>query len=458
MKSQKLVAATLIGVLSIAGMVSLSFADSVAEQPTAGPTAKPTTGPTTQPVQRITGQLTEEQQVQLKEALLQGGAKAKPKAKISAEAQTELDAMAAAYSNLKSLQLSGTLNVNFEVAGETEKKSAEFTGSYQSPNRFKHAMTNDLLIGSTGEKSYLYSEPQKMYMQIDAPKTKEEFTKNPSDATAALSQQNPSLLLALSDKPAQELIAEATEVNKIADVKLEDKTYSALAIKSEANDIRVLIDPTTHLIRQLQIDLARQITAQGAPDVKTALATLDYTSIVRDPDLKSDHFAWSPPEGAKDAATVRGEMGAGADPSTLVGKPAPEFAAPGLDDKQVTIQDLKGQVVIVDFWATWCGPCVVGLPALDKLYQDKKAAGLKVFAINQGEDKETAQAFVTKTKLGVPVLLDAPGKIGEAYLVQGIPQTVLIGKDGNVKKVVVGFNPAEVELLHKAVEAELAAK
>ena len=85
-----------------------------------------------------------------------------------------------------------------------------------------------------------------------------------------------------------------------------------------------------------------------------------------------------------------------------------------------------------------------------------QAAGLKVFAVNLNEDKQKVQDFIDKTKLSIPVLLSSDEKMATAYGVQGIPETVLVGKDGLVKKVIVGFD--ESDAMQKAVEAELKVK
>ncbi|CAN5523357.1 hypothetical protein BH10PLA1_BH10PLA1_14260 [soil metagenome] len=376
---------------------------------------------------------------------------------ISPAAQTELDAITAAYGKLTALDLAGTLNVQTDVDGQARKDSAAFTSSYQSPLKFRHATQNDLVVGNTGEKTFIFAPEKKVYLQVDSAKTKADFAKTPTPASRALEQQNPSLYLALADDAGKALIHDATDVTKIADEKIGDKNYSALAVKTAENDLVVLLDPQTHILRQLRIDLSKELKAQGNPNVKLALATFDYTTVVPDAPAKPDQFAWTPPEGAKDAAAQQHEMGDDAS-AALLNKPAPDFTLVGMDDQKVSLKDLKGSVVILDFWATWCGPCRMSLPLLDKLYQDKHGAGLKAFAVDLNEEKQTVQDFVTKTKLTIPVLLSTDEKMSTAYGVSGIPQTVLIGKDGIVKKVVVGFDPAEVDAMRKLVDAELKAK
>ncbi len=382
--------------------------------------------------------------------------KSKPaKANVTPEAQTELDAITKAYADLISLDLGGSLNFNADIDGKPQSESSAFKSAFEAPNRFKHEMKDDLVVGSTGDKQYLFVPSKKMYIMSDAPKSKADFTKSPSRASAALGQQNPGLLFALSENASTALLTDATDVSKVADEKIGDQSFTAVAIKKPHNDQVVLIDPATHLVRQIRVDIAKSLTAEGAPNVKSATLTFDYSTVKANADVKADRFAWTPPEGAQDAASIKNP--ADAMVQSMVGKPAADFTLKGMDDKDVSLKDLKGSVVILDFWATWCGPCKLALPHLDKLYQDNKEAGLKVFALDQSEEKQTVAAFIKKTKLMIPVLLDSESETGNAYKVNGIPQTVLIGKDGLVKKVIVGFNPNSTEL-EKAVEEELKAK
>jgi thiol-disulfide isomerase/thioredoxin len=94
--------------------------------------------------------------------------------------------------------------------------------------------------------------------------------------------------------------------------------------------------------------------------------------------------------------------------------------------------------VLLDFWATWCGPCVVSLPELDQLYQAKKDGNVKIFAVNAGEEKEEVASFLSEKKLTLPVLLDTDQEVVEKYSIGAYPTTVIIGPDGVVTKVFIG--------------------
>jgi thiol-disulfide isomerase/thioredoxin len=146
------------------------------------------------------------------------------------------------------------------------------------------------------------------------------------------------------------------------------------------------------------------------------------------------------------------------DTSSLEGKPAPAWAFPVLDKAQtVKLGDLKGSVVVVDYWATWCPPCRASLPHLNDLSKETELAskGLKVFAVNSKEKAEKVRDFVKQNKYTFTVLMDEKGAFGRDYLVEGIPTTVVIGRDGTVKKVFIGYDEGGEKELHQAVEEAL---
>jgi peroxiredoxin len=193
---------------------------------------------------------------------------------------------------------------------------------------------------------------------------------------------------------------------------------------------------------------------------------IDYTTSAPGAPADATAFAWTPPQGAtqlKPQAADAGDLMADANndedaSKKLVGQPAPAFTLEDLDGKKVSIADQKGSVVVLDFWATWCPPCREGMPHLDELYKSKQADGVKVFAINLREDRDKAKAFLDSKNLSLPVLLDANGEVAKAYLVGGIPQTVVIGKDGVVKHVVVGFGEGSAQALADIVDQVLQSK
>jgi peroxiredoxin len=146
-----------------------------------------------------------------------------------------------------------------------------------------------------------------------------------------------------------------------------------------------------------------------------------------------------------------------AEPSDLVGKPAPDFTLTTLDGKTVKLSDQKGSVVLLDFWATWCGPCVKALPHVQKLAADKDKAdkGLKVWAVNAREENSKIQKFIDDNKYTFGVPIDKSGDVMQSYNVSGIPTTVVVGKDGVVIKTFVGYSEDNLKQLDEAIETAL---
>ena len=138
------------------------------------------------------------------------------------------------------------------------------------------------------------------------------------------------------------------------------------------------------------------------------------------------------------------------------GKPAPAFTTTDVDGHPIDLKKNLGKnVIMLDFWATWCGPCVQAMPQVDAVAKKFADKGLVFYAVNAGEEPAAIKEFLTTSKMEIPVALDQKGEIGPLYGVEGIPQTVLIGKDGKVQVVHVGYNGQLGKMLTKEIEALL---
>ena len=115
-----------------------------------------------------------------------------------------------------------------------------------------------------------------------------------------------------------------------------------------------------------------------------------------------------------------------------------DFELLDLSGKKVSLSSFKGQVVLLNFWATWCPPCRAEMPSMERLYRKFKDKGLVILAVNLHEQAKAVRRFVAAQKLSFPVLLDSDGRVGAIYGAQSIPLSYLVGRDGNVLAGTIG--------------------
>jgi thiol-disulfide isomerase/thioredoxin len=141
--------------------------------------------------------------------------------------------------------------------------------------------------------------------------------------------------------------------------------------------------------------------------------------------------------------------------SVLVGKPAPPIELDLLDGKKFRLADCKDKIVLLDFWASWCGPCLQAMPQVDAVAHEFAADGVQLVAINLQETPERIRTALERLKLETAVALDQDGRIAERYGATAIPQTVIIDKEGKVARLFVGGGARFDEQLRLALKAVL---
>lgn len=363
-------------------------------------------------------------------------------ATISAAAKVELDAIDKAYAELKGAKLAGSLSLDADVSGQTRKTDAPFESTFAAPNLFRHASKDDVVSGYTGENAFVFLPRRNIYLSKAVPREKVTEAGLPETINNVLTSQNPSLLMAISKEPSAALGRGYASIDKGTDVDVDGVPHTTLVMKSDSEVATVLVDPKTHLIRRFVSDLRPLMIARGADAVNKAEFVVDYSTVTPDTGAAADAFAWVAPDGARDVTNNMQELGSGdAASQAMVGKPAPDFTLPALNGPPIKLSDAKGSVVVLDFWATWCAPCIMSLPELNTFYEQTKDKPVKVIGINGGEDKPDVVAFVERHKLTFPMALDADGAVNESFAVNGFPTTVIIDKEGIIRKVINGYAP-----------------
>ena len=136
-----------------------------------------------------------------------------------------------------------------------------------------------------------------------------------------------------------------------------------------------------------------------------------------------------------------------------VGSQAPDFTLTSLDgETEYTLSELKGQVVYIDFWASWCGPCRRSFPEVMKLHDEYRDQGFVVLAVSLDRKVESAIQFMKKQKATFPSVFDRGGVVARKYGVRNIPSALLVGPDGEVAHSGIGFDPRKLPALKSTIE------
>ena len=142
-------------------------------------------------------------------------------------------------------------------------------------------------------------------------------------------------------------------------------------------------------------------------------------------------------------------------PSPREGFLAPDFTLDTLDGNKVTLSELRGQIVVVNFWATWCPPCREETPALEKAYEQYKDSGMVILGVNltDQDSMSDVELFVEEFTLTYPILLDRDGSVSNyLYQIKGLPTTFFVNREGIIRTVVVG-GPMSETFIRSKIEA-----
>ncbi len=341
--------------------------------------------------------------------------------------------------------------------GEREQSSTtELAYVVRKPGEFEAVYSADGQTGSIigdGETITVYMPSFKQYMQ------------SPQAPDHPLGHDVLGMLLngaLVTEKPLAFLKTQIAEASYVGQEKLDGAAADHLRLASAQDgviDVWISDDPQPRPLKVVvdQSALAQQQTGQPAK----VIATITYDDWRFDQELADDRFAFTAPAGVKLVQEFSQP-----DAQELVGQRAPDFTLTDAADNEVSLSDFKGkQAVVLDFWATWCGPCVVGMPVVKDVTEDTE--GVTLLAINQRETPDTVAAFFQRQGFTVPTLFDRDAAVSAKYRAHGIPQTVLIDKQGIVREVKTGVpRAASVEasrevyrqqlepLVKKLVEAE----
>ena len=123
--------------------------------------------------------------------------------------------------------------------------------------------------------------------------------------------------------------------------------------------------------------------------------------------------------------------------------PAPAFTLNALSGQPGALSQYKGQVVMVNFWATWCGPCQQEMPLLDQMYKKYKPAGFTLIGVNVDKESPAVKELLARKPVSFPVLLDPANQVSKAYHVDEMPSSVIIDRKGEIRYIHRGYRPGD---------------
>jgi peroxiredoxin/outer membrane lipoprotein-sorting protein len=371
------------------------------------------------------------------------------------DAQSLLQRAGDAYRALSSYHVEGMMDVR-QVTGDGPEQTLQaplvMAGDRSGRVRLevRHAQAGALVV-SDGRTLSTYMATLGQYMQKPAPPHAD------SAAVPVPPQGSPLQRYFVLPQGVRSATVEGTAAVELGGqvrdcwvVRCDVTPEQALAADSAALSLDFLwLDRERGLVLRDSSVLTLHEPMSGAVQVTTR--TLRVTHLAVDAPPPDSVFAFTPPAGAKLVSAFGSPQGM-ALAEEFEGKPAPAFTLTGVKGSTVSLARYKGKVVLLDFWATWCRPCRIEMPLVQKLYDEFKAKGLVVFGVNLMEEPGQVKRFLADNGISFPILLDREGKVAKDYKAEGIPTLVIVGKDGKVSSYFTGLREEDVlrEALAKA--------
>lgn len=363
---------------------------------------------------------------------------------IDPQAQIALKKMSAAYANLNSFSADVSL-----VGTKGLVPSSAASVRWQKPNRFAISFFQD------GKTTRAVSDGKTMFRMAGNEYAKLTIIGPGSNSLtrAIATSGGGGLILPAIDQLVSELQKPTTQSLTLSDgSEPGTEVVHALArfgTKTDLTEVFIVLGKTDHLMRQVRIRFSQ--------DGKTAIGTETYSNVRANPLFPASTFVFTAPAGIKlrsPIAQTAQKTPSYFDPRLKVGAQPFAFSAKDLGGATVSPATFKGRVVMLDFWATWCGPCVGEMPNVKAVYDKYHAKGFDIVGISLDEDRDALNTFLKTQNVQWPQVYDGKGwknDIANQYGVQAIPFALLVGRDGKIAAVNV-----RGDALEPAVRAALA--
>lgn len=373
-----------------------------------------------------------------------------------------LQQMVAAYRGTPGYADKGMLRLQAREGDQKVAQEANYSVVFARPNRLRMQVYEAVLVSNGEEMSAYANNVANQVVRRKAPTTfdvkalfqDEMLAGALSGAVSQAPTQGFSwvplqmLLLAAQD-PLKTLLHRSAEPVLLEPAKIDELPCDRVELVRPDGKAVLWIDQKTRLLRRVQLPVEEMLKSLPPDQKVTDLSlTVDFVGARFEEQIDDSAFEFEIPKEAKTLETLT-------PPSLmLLGNPAPEFAFKDLDGKTIDPASLKGKVVVLDFWATWCDPCRVKFPYVEKVYQKYKGNDKVAFVgvsvdLDKTPDKDL-KAWFADLGLSLPMARDPKQDAGKLFFIVGIPATCILDPKGIVQDFQMGFRPTH--------EADLAAK
>jgi TonB family protein len=336
-------------------------------------------------------------------------------------------------SKLKKFEIRGTMTTeNIRGTYETSSKS-KFLMAAEAPGKSR-LETNEpggQTVISDGANTWTYQPGQKQYTKTSG---------SMPDGPPVGSVRTP--LANLRHFGSARVVGEE-------DLELLDGTHKAVVLEvsfgtlppgpREPQRQKLWIDRSS----EIPLKVAMEFTNDRGGELIITSTSMTMESVNLAPVFDAKMFVFTPPVDARLVERIGPNPAPPAPPSDLVDKRAPDFTLTDLSGNEVRLDSYRGKTVLLDFWATWCGPCKAEMPLLERLHREHP--NVVILGINVGEDRTLVKKFVDENAMPYQILLAGRDRVQSDYHAEGIPTTVVIDKDGRVRDYRVGYMPATTD-------------
>ena len=344
------------------------------------------------------------------------------------------------YRNVRSCYFEGLLRTEIEGEGFYQRIELPVVVSADKPDRMrveiKHSLEGYLMVAN-GDYRWEFVPRLQQFTRVEAGTVRAAgFVSKPSSVLMSLLEDYSRLG---QHSPRVRLLGEEDHIvgdRRVDCLLVEYSGPTPLRYVDESDQARILhIDPARNLVLQEDSNTAKGSTPYGWPaEVKHTLAVTK--SIINEP-LPDDLFAFAGPQGARQVSA----LGPNSAPSGLE---ASDFTLHDLNGRSVQLSNLRGKVVILEFWASWCEPCRYEMPVVEGFLQRFKDEGLVVLGVND-EDPPVARRYVEEGGYTFPTLFDKDQKVAGLYGVRAIPALFVIDRQGRIVGRHKGYGPGSEE-------------